>query len=361
MVRLKCFLLALFLLQQLVWAQRKGTYHIRTIAFYNVENLFDTTNDSLIFDDERTPKGSYRWTEKRYRKKITHISKVLSEIGFQMTKTSPDVIGLCEVENRKVVEDLINHAYLKESKYGILHEDSPDERGIDVALLYKEAAFLPISFQSRRLVLIDEAGYRDYTRDQLVVEGLLDEEKLYFIVNHWPSRSGGELRSRPNRIAAARLNKRIMDSIRRLDANAKIICMGDLNDDPESASVKKVLKTRENLNYGDSLSLFNPMEKLYRKGLGTLAYRDKWNLFDQFVLTPNLLSGERNQFVFWKAAIFAPAYLIRREGRYKGYPFRTYVGTTYQGGYADHFPVYFYFIRQMKYNDSLESGNTNSP
>ena len=352
LIRTKRFLLALLLLQQLGLTQQKGAYRVRTIAFYNVENLFDTTNDSLIFDDERTPKGSYQWTEKRYRKKITHISKVLSEIGFRTTKTSPDVIGLCEVENRKVLEDLVNHAYLRESKYGILHEDSPDERGIDVALLYKEAAFLPISFQSRRLVLMDEAGHRDYTRDQLVVEGLLDEEKMYFIVNHWPSRSGGELRSRPNRIAAARLNKRIIDSIRRLDVNAKIISMGDLNDDPGSASLKKVLKTKGKLNHGDSLRLFNPMEKLYRKGLGTLAYRDKWNLFDQFILTPNLLYGERTQFVFWKAAIFTPAYLIHMEGRYKGYPFRTYVGTTYQGGYADHFPVYFYLIRQMKYSDS---------
>lgn len=316
------------------------------MAFYNVENLFDTKNDTLVFDDGRTPEGDYNWTLERYKRKIANISTVLSEIGSESTKTSPDIIGLCEVENLEVVQDLVNHPKLKKKDYGVIHFDSPDERGIDVALLYKKNAFLPTAFKSVRLLLFSEEGYRDYTRDQLVVEGLLDNEQLYFIVNHWPSRSGGELRSRPNRIKAAQLNKRIMDSLRRMNPEAKIISMGDFNDDPRNDSLKKVLYAKGKKKPLDSLSLFNPMEKLYKKGSGTLAYRDKWNLFDQFILTPNLVNGNTESYSFWRAGIFSPDYLKTQEGRYKGYPFRTYVGTTYQGGYADHFPVYLYLIRE---------------
>lgn len=338
----------LFLIPLFNHGQAGKEYKVRTIAFYNVENLFDTVNDSLIFDDGRTPDGTYQWTNERYKRKIQNIGKVLSEIGLETTGTAPDIIGLCEVENMQVVRDLINHPSLIEKDYGIIHNDSPDERGIDVALLFKKAAFLPTSFKSVRLLLFDEEGYRDYTRDQLVVSGMMDSEEIHFIVNHWPSRSGGELRSRPNRVKAARLNVRLMDSIRRSNANAKIISMGDLNDDPRNASLKKVLKAKGNKHQLDSLSLFNPMEEMYKKGFGTLAYRDKWNLFDQFLLTPNLVNEEKEHFSFWKVGIFAPDYLKTREGKYKGYPFRTYVGATYQGGYADHFPVYMYLIKEAQ-------------
>ena len=320
-------------------------HEIRTIAFYNVENLFDITNDTLIFDEERTPEGAFHWTKERYENKIENIAKVISQIGLQETNTPPDIVGLCEVENVKVVQDLVVHPLLRSSDYGIIHSDSPDERGIDVALLYKKPSFLPISFKSVRLLLFDEENLRDYTRDQLVINGLLDGEEINFIVNHWPSRSGGELRSRPNRIKAAQLNKKIIDSVRRLDRKAQIISMGDLNDDPVDPSLKKVLKSVGKRIQLDSTQLYNPMEKLFKKGIGTLAYRDKWNLFDQFLLTPNLLSKEEGYF-FWKAGVFNPSWLQNDSGKYKGYPFRTYVGTTYLGGYADHFPVYLYLIKE---------------
>ncbi|MEO0571111.1 MAG: endonuclease/exonuclease/phosphatase family protein [Bacteroidota bacterium] len=322
-------------------------YEIRTVAFYNVENLFDITNDTVVLDDGRTPSGAYQWTRERYLNKIENISKVLSEIGLETTKTSPDIIGLCEVENIRVVQDLVNHPNLIEKDYGIIHTDSPDERGIDVALIFKKAVFLPTFFKSVSLLLFDDEGYRNYTRDQLVVSGLLDGEEIYFIVNHWPSRSGGELRSRPNRIKAAQLNKRIMDSLRYLNSEAKIISMGDLNDDPRDPSLKKVLKTKGKKHQLETSDLFNPLERLYKKGFGTLAYRDKWNLFDQFLLTANLINTEKKEYSFWKTGIFAPDFLKTNEGRYKGYPFRTYVGTTYQGGYADHFPVYLYLIKEV--------------
>ena len=226
------------------FGQEKKEYQIRTIAFYNLENLFDTTNDSLVFDDDRTPSGKDNWTEDRYWKKIENLSKVISDIGSDNNPSGPDILGVCEAENRTVLEDLINHPALQKKNYGIIHFDSPDERGIDVGLLYAKSSFIPISFVSRRLLLTNEEGFRDYTRDQLVVEGLLDNEKIYVIVNHWPSRSGGELRSRPYRLKAAELNRRIIDSLRYLDSNANIVSMGDFNDDPISPSIKKILKVK---------------------------------------------------------------------------------------------------------------------
>ncbi|QLG45567.1 endonuclease/exonuclease/phosphatase family protein [Costertonia aggregata] len=336
--------IVLFLYTAVALSQGK-TYKVRTIAFYNVENLFDTKNDSLIFDDDRTPEGKDHWTLERYENKLKNISQVLSEIGANVTKTSPDIIGVCEIENKQVLEDLIHQPKLRDKDYGIVHFDSPDERGIDVALLYKKAAFIPTSFKSHRLLLTNEKDKRNYTRDQLIVGGLLDNEPMYFLVNHWPSRSGGEARSKPNRLAAARLNRRIIDSILRMDVTAKIISMGDLNDDPRDDSLKKVLKTKGKPKKLEAGDLFNPMEKLYKKGIGSLAYRDKWNLFDQFFFTEPLLKKNEGSYRFWKANVFNPTYLLTKKGQYKGYPYRTYAGGTYTGGYSDHFPVYLFLIK----------------
>ncbi|TVZ15868.1 Endonuclease/Exonuclease/phosphatase family protein [Maribacter sp. MAR_2009_72] len=339
------FLLLIFLYSG-VFSQDSNMYQIRTIAFYNLENLFDTENDSLIFDDDRTPSGKDQWTKERYLGKIENMSKVLSEIGSSAHTSVPDIIGVCEVENLDVLQDLVDHQNLKPYNFGIIHFDSPDERGIDVALLYKRDAFIPVNFNSHRLLLFTDDGNRNYTRDQLIVEGLLDNETIYFMVNHWPSRSGGEARSRPYRLEAAKLNKRIIDSVRREDINAKIISMGDFNDDPIDPSFKKVLEVRKNAKKLDSLDLYGPMEKLYRKGNGSLAYRDKWNLFDQLYMTANLIDKSKKTYSFWKAGIHTPDYLIDQKGKYKGYPLRTYAGGTYIGGYSDHFPVFLYLIKK---------------
>jgi len=338
--------LLFFYLPFFLISQQGRQYQIRTIAFYNVENLFDTENDSLIFDDDRTPDGKDNWTAQRYFKKIENTAKVISQIGAEVTNTSPDLIGICEVENIEVIEDLVNHKYLRNKFYEIVHFDSPDERGIDVALLYKKSAFLPTSFSSHRLLLINEDDERNYTRDQLVVGGLLDDEQFYFTVNHWPSRSGGEARSKPNRMEAAKLNKRIIDSIQRLEPAAKIISMGDFNDGPRDDSFKKVIRTKGSKIGIESSELFNPMEQMHKKGIGSLAYRDKWNLFDQIFFTGNLLNPE-NEYRFWKANVYNPNYLITKKGQYKGYPFRTYAGGSYMGGYSDHFPVYMYLIKEV--------------
>lgn len=321
-------------------------YTARTIAFYNVENLFDTINDTLVYDDDRTPSGKDQWTQKRYKKKIRDISQVLSGIGKDLTGTSPDIIGLCEVEKQEVVEDLIRHPNLSDKNYGVLHFDSPDERGIDVALLFKKDLFAPLSFDSRRLILFDERQQRDYTRDQLVVGGMLGEEHIYLIINHWPSRSGGEARSKPNRIAAAKLNKRIKDSILELDPTSKIISMGDLNDNPLDDSIKIILNAQGEKDSLHPTEFFNPMESLYIKGNGTLAYRDEWSLFDQILITGNLVERLDSGFSFWKVGIYNPAFLITQSGRYKGYPYRTYAAGSYTGGFSDHFPVYITLIKE---------------
>lgn len=338
--------LSLFFIIQLIQSQEKEYYRVRTIAFYNVENLFDIKNDTLIYDDERTPLGSYHWTRKRYQKKIADIATVLSEIGLKERHGPPDVIGLCEVENLDVLIDLVNHLPHTDSGYGIVHYDSPDERGIDVALLYKKKTFLPISMKKHRLVILNSDRQRDYTRDQLVVSGLLSSELIYLIVNHWPSRSGGEIKSQDHRIKAAELNRYIIDSISKIAPSPRIISLGDFNDNPTDYSLKKVLEAKTNKALITDSVLYNPMGVLYKKGVGSLAYRDRWSLFDQIYMTGNLI-GTNAPLKFWKAGVHKPSYLITQQGSYKGYPYRTYSGGRYTGGYSDHFPVYAHFIQKV--------------
>ncbi len=328
------------------YPQAQKHYTVRTIAFYNVENLFDTINDPDTFDDDRTPKGKDHWTSEYYTDKLHKIARVISEIGAAVTGTSPDIVGLCEVENYEVLYDLVHNTKLSDENYGIIHFDSPDERGIDTALLYKKEVFLPMSFKNYPLYLYHKDGRRDYTRDQLLVSGLLDGEELHFIINHWPSRSGGEARSRPGREAAAALNKKIISLIRATNPKAKVISMGDLNDDPSSSSLKKVLKTGGKRHKVKAGALYNPMEALAKRGLGSIAHHDNWHLFDQLFFTETLLKENKAGYRYWKAGIYNKPYLMVSSGRYKGYPFRSYTRGTYTGGYSDHFPVYLYLIKE---------------
>ena len=330
------------------------SYSVRTVAFYNVENLFDLYNDSLIRDDERTPEGKDRWTAQRYSLKIDKIAGVLKEIGLQTAHRSPDLIGLCEIENRRVLEDLINSPSLRPIDYGIVHYDSPDNRGIDVALLYKKASFIPVSSQSFRLLLEDENQYRKYTRDQLVVSGYLDGDPVHILVNHWPSRSGGQLKTNPFRLRAAQLQRKLLDSIFRLDSRARIISMGDYNDDPPDQSMRYVLGSRHSKREKPGSILFNAMSGIYAKGIGSLAYQDRWSLFDQLLFSMEWKNPSGKGYRFWKAGIFNPAYLKTSSGRYRGYPFRTYAGGSYQGGYSDHFPVYAFLIKPLPPGDTAQ-------
>ena len=252
----------------------------RTLAFYNVENLFDIQDDSLVFDDARTPDGYYRWTRTRYEKKVEALAEVIADIAARERGAAPDLLGLSEIENAGVLLDLVSRPKLRESNYGIIHQDSPDERGIDVAFIYKQHAFKPFSFNARVLLLRDKELLRDRTRDQLVVTGWLDDIFIGCIINHWPSRRGGQTRSAPYRLQAAALNRALVDSLRREHPEILIFNMGDFNDNPTDASMKHLLQT----GYDKPPDLFNPMTKMYLKGYGTLAYRDRWSLFDQILI-----------------------------------------------------------------------------
>lgn len=331
------------------FGQNEKQYKVNTVAFYNVENLFDYEDDPLIFDDDRTPDGKDHWTQEIYEAKLANMAKVISEIGEDVTGNSPALIGLSEIENRRVLEDLLNQEQLVNKDYGIVHFDSPDRRGIDVALLYQKKIFTPTNYKAYELVIFDDQdrSKRVYTRDQLLVSGMLDGEKISIIVNHWPSRSGGEERSRPKRIKAAELNKHIMDSLFSEDPYAKIITMGDLNDDPISPSVKEILKTKSEREDMKVKELYNPMEDMYKKGMGTLAYRDAWNLFDQIIMSTELTKKDYSSYRFYKAGIFNKNYLATPRGQYKGYPFRSFVNG-FTGGYSDHFPVFIYLIKEKK-------------
>ncbi len=331
-------------------------FKLKTIAFYNLENLFDTIDQPDTFDQDRTPKGKDRWTQKKFNHKISQLAWVIKRLGNPMgaTQKGPDILGVCEVENQSVLEILLRHKLLRKENYQIIHKDAPDKRGIDVALVYKPNSFIVDSFNSHSLYLYDRFQRRKFTRDQLVVMGYLDGEPLWIIVNHWPSRSGGTQRSSPFRIKAALLNLRIIDSIRGISPMAKIISMGDFNDGPTDPSFKKVLQTVP-LSKGNKTTadisyhkLINPMEPLFKKGIGSLAYRDQWSLFDQFYLSDNWLNETENSYVFKKVMVFNHPKLITKTGRYKGYPFRSYSAGQYQGGFSDHFPVQLFIAKEIQ-------------
>jgi len=330
-------------------AQEKKKFKVQTIAFYNLENLFDTENDPNKFDEASPIMEMKANREEVYLKKVENMAKVISEIGYEVSKNAPVVIGVSEVENIKVLHDLVNHPYLVKKDYGIVHYDSPDARGIDVALLYQKAIFTPTTTSKHELKIYDDISRkRVYTRDQLLVTGKFDGEIIHFIVNHWPSRSGGEARSRPKRVAAAKLNKSIIDSLQSIDPYAKIFTMGDLNDDPTNSSLKDVLKAKNNIDEVELKGIYNPMENMFKKGLGSNAYRDAWSLFDQILITQPLLERDFSSYRFYKAGIFNKHYLTNKRGRYKGYPLRSFADGGFTDGFSDHFPVYVYFIKEAK-------------
>lgn len=344
-------------------------YLINTVAFYNFENLFDTINQDNI-DEEWLPNGVQNWTSKKYHQKLENLSRVLSEIGTTENPNAPTLIGGAEIENRGVLEDLIKQPKLINYDYGIVHFDSPDKRGIDVALLYQKKHFKPTSAVNIPLLIykkeqaqvkkkekettddasddkseVDANSERVYTRDQLLVTGFLDGEEISIIVNHWPSRSGGEKKSSPFREAAGALNRKIIDSLIKINPNAKIITMGDLNDGSYNKSVKVVLgaklKKTELKATGD---IYNPFEQMAKDGNATLFYRDAGDIFDQVMVSEQLVNAPANTVKYWKAGIYNKPYMIQTTGQYKGYPLRHSMTDV---GFSDHFPAYIYLIKQL--------------
>ncbi len=314
------------------------------VVFYNFENLFDTINDPDVLDEEFTPQGLKRWNSTKYNKKIANLERVLFDIAVE-DKDFPAVIGVSEIENRNVMEDVIAQSKLAHADYRVVHYDSPDLRGVDVGFYYRPDVFklegsAPIPFHMPEL-----PDFR--TRDFVTMWGTIDSEPFFFLVSHWPSRLGGKEASDPKRMAAARRVKEIVDSVQCANPATKVVVMGDLNDDATDDSIVEGLGAKGKPQEVQPGDMFNPFIALLKAGYGTLAYRDFWNLFDNIVVSANLVdapAGTLRLLAVGKfyGGIFRRPYMIQKSGQYKGYPLRTFVGNDFQGGFSDHFPVYIY-------------------
>lgn len=311
--------------------------NVYTIAFYNLENLFDTHNDKYTRDDDFTPRGKKRWTEKRYKRKLKKLGRAISYAGFFRSMQTPAIVGVAEVENMKVLRDLIKSKHLREHDYDIAHFDSSDERGMDVGLLYKADLFEVFSTDSLKVNIYHEDGQPDYTRDILYVHGKLLNDEIHVLVNHWPSRREGIEVSEPKRLTASEVLSGHIDSILSKNPDANIVIMGDFNDDPNTKSIQELLKID---------ALYNPMKQLLDLDRGSLNYDFHWNLFDQIIFTHNFFKHEKDTLSFVHADIFDEIFLREWKGTNKGNPFRTFRGRRYLGGFSDHFPVYI----QLKHN-----------
>ncbi|SFB11812.1 hypothetical protein SAMN05660845_1714 [Flavobacterium swingsii] len=367
-MKIRNFFTLLFLLSLTIGANAQAKkYAVHTVAFYNFENLFDTINNPNN-DEEWLPGGAQNWTSTKYKQKLHNLGRVLSEIGTgDNNKNSPVFIGGCEIENRGVLEDLVKDPQLISSDYGIVHFDSPDKRGIDVAFLYQKKHFQPTSYvnvplyvyrnndktkkkeeeeKTDDVIVTTTEDTRVYTRDQLLITGLLDGEEINVIVNHWPSRSGGEKKSSPFREAAGALNRKIIDSLIKINPNAKIITMGDLNDGSYNKSVKEGIGAKLKKSELETPSdIYNPFEQMAKDGNASLFYRDAGDIFDQIMVSETLVKTDFSSFRYWKAGIYNKPFMITKVGPYKGYPLRH--GNN-EIGFSDHFPVYIYLIKEVK-------------
>lgn len=300
-----------------------------TIAFYNLENFFDTKNDPHKLDDDFTPDGKKVWDESKFSRKTKKLARTISLIGQDDSGVPPILIGIAEVENKQVIEALLKTKSLREVNYDYVHFDSPDERGIDTALIYNRERFEVISSETIPLMVDNNNGDRDLTRDILYVHGRLHQEEIHVFVNHWPSRRDGADETSYKRIKAA---ETILQKIGNMPKESfNCIIMGDFNDDPNSESIKTIMETK---------MFVNPMQTLLSPVSGSANYKGEWSLFDQILISHSFLNYEKGTHSFKKAKVFAPKFLKEWKGKYKGNPFRTYAGKKYLGGYSDHFPVY---------------------
>lgn len=325
-------------------SNEKASLQVASVAFYNLENLFDTIDGPNI-DEEFLPNGAMKWTGYKYKAKLKNMSFAISKLGLEITPSGVSILGVSEIENRGVLEDLVKQPSIASRTYEIVHYDSPDRRGVDVGLLYNPRDFIVTNSKSYRLHT-DDPNF--LTRDQLMVSGYLLGEKVHVIVNHWPSRTGGEEASEPKRVAAAGLTKSIVDSLYKVEPEAKIIVMGDLNDDPFNKSTAVVLNAKKNMEEVPKQGLYNTLWRTLDSGVGSLAYNSQWNLFDQIIISEPFLKADNSHLRFWKAEVFNRNFLIQQEGTYKGSPLRTHAGGVWLNGYSDHFPTLIYLTKEKK-------------
>ena len=313
------------------------------VAFYNLENLFDTINNNGKYDLEFSPRGSRQWDGRKYWAKIANLAYCISEMQTRNKGIVPAIIGVSEIENRTVLDDLVKADPIASWGLKVVHHDSPDRRGVDVGLLYNPRFFRVLNVTNHRLVIDGNPGFR--TRDQMCVTGLLGKTKVSVIVNHWPSRLGGQEQSSPLREAAAALSKQIADSLWKLDPYQGVIIMGDLNDDPQDKSCAEVLGAKKDASKVADHGFYNPWWKKLDDGIGTLAYKGSWNLFDQIIVSGTLLKQHSRGLRYLGCRVNNFDFLFDTEGTRQGYPLRTYSAGVWLNGYSDHFPTEIFLGR----------------
>lgn len=328
-------------------AKSQDKYKVAAVGFYNLENLFDTLDTPDKIDEEFLPNGIKLYTSKVYQEKIKNLSTVISHLGTNITPDGVAILGVAEVENRSVLEDLVHQEALQARNYQIVHFESPDARGVDVGLVYQPKYFELLNSKAIELPIYKDDSVKTPTRDILYVQGLLDGDTISIMVNHWPSRRGGEAATEPLRMRGAQICRDIKDSLLRKNPSAKVIIMGDLNDDPASRSLTVSLSAKGDQKKVKPNDMFNPMYDFYNKGIGTTAYRDAWSLFDQLVVSPTLINNQTKGYHFYKAFVYNDRSIQQLTGKFKGYPLRTYSGDQYIHGYSDHFPVYMLLVQKL--------------
>jgi predicted extracellular nuclease len=307
------------------------------ISFYNVENLFDTQDDPAKMDEDFTPSGKLAWTDEKYQLKLDRIAEVFDSLPGEL----PALVGMCEIENRKVLEDLVKEKSLSKGSYAIVHKDSPDERGIDVAVIYDSTRIHVVNYEYSEVTLPSEED--PYTRDLLYVQAEVGGEKLHVFVNHWPSRGGGQDVTEKNRLKVAALLKSKVEKILAVDPKSKILVMGDFNDHPNDKSISQVL----NSGTASSNTLFNYMYDDHLAGKGSYSYKGEWGALDQFMGSSELVGGKSGWVANENSAeVFRREFLLYYDKDGNSKPDRTYIGDRYNAaGHSDHLPI---FIRLVK-------------
>lgn len=352
MKRFFCIFAALVLISTGMSAQKGGSRNY-IVGFYNLENLFDIYNDPAKNDEEFLPEGKNKWTQEKYDKKIHNLAQVIAAMA-QDNKRFHTILGVSEIENRMVLEDLVSDPQIAAANYQIIHYDGPDRRGVDVALLYKPDQFtyldsesIPFTFEGTNVEITLNKEQQDYfrTRDILMVHGLIDGEHFAFYVMHLPSRIGGkgqDLRSRGAEICYEHAQK-MMEKY----PGIKIAAMGDMNDDPYDASMAQWLHGKENLDDVKENDFFNPFYSMLKAGYGSLCYQYQWCIYDQILVNYNLAKAPEGGLKItplvkgkFYGRVFKKPFMTQQKGQYKGQPFRTFSNGAFIGGYSDHYPTY---------------------
>jgi hypothetical protein len=311
------------------------------IAFYNCENFFDTVHNPAKEDEEFTPEGKYHYTQKIYEQKLHNLATVIQSMGGE---DGPAMVGMAEVENNTVLNDLIQQPEIEKRHYKFEWFDGPDPRGINVAMLYSPKYFKVIKAEPLYIDLTGVNG-KSLTRDVLHVYGILSGDTVDVFVNHWPSRRGGEDESVPKRAIAAKVDRDAVDKVMKHNSNAKVIVMGDFNDNPTDNSITGILGAKGEQNEVSPSGLYDPFINIFKSGKGTEEYKHSWNLFDQVIISGSFLQNNQHKLHYDKAAIYKPDFIIDHYKGHEGEPHRSFVGTHWINGYSDHFPVILYLSR----------------